>query len=127
MRKKRAPAEVDLTPLIDVLFILIIFFVLSASFVQGRIPVELPNGRGVPPEKKNIVLAMDKNGFIYLDGQPVSRDSLGNLAKEAVDRGDTLLLTADKSIPYGEVASVLDILRAGGADSVSLGLKGNEP
>lgn len=127
MRRRASQAEVELTPLIDVLFILIIFFVLTASFVQGQIPLDLPDGRGVPPQEQGMTISMTEDGSIYLNDSPVDREALIEGARRALDQGKSLILVADRSIPYGEVASLLDLLRLNGVSSVGLGLKGTEP
>ncbi|MCF4151957.1 biopolymer transporter ExbD [Dethiosulfovibrio sp. F2B] len=125
--RRRPQADVELTPLIDVLFILIIFFVLTASFVQGQIPVDLPDGRGNPPEEKGITVTISHDGTIYWDDSPVEKDELIVIAKEAIAAGRSLILTADRSIPYGDVATLLDRMRENGITTIGLGLKGTEP
>lgn len=127
MRKRRNQAEVELTPLIDVLFILIIFFVLTASFVQGQIPLDLPDGRGTSPQDQGVTIAITKDGTTHFNDVPVGREELVQRAKEAFDLGKSLIIVADRSIPYGDVASTLDLLRSKGISSVGLGLKGTEP
>lgn len=127
MRRRASQAEVELTPLIDVLFILIIFFVLTASFVQGQIPLDLPDGRGIPPQEQGMTISMTEDGSLYLNDNPVDREALIEGARMALDQGKSLILVADRSIPYGEVASLLDLLRVNGISSVGLGLKGTEP
>ena len=55
-RRNRRHAEIDITPLIDVLFMLIIFFVLTASFVQGKLDVQLPSGEGSSADTQGAVI-----------------------------------------------------------------------
>ena len=57
----------------------------------------------------------------------MDREALIEGARRALDQGKSLILVADRSIPYGEVASLLDLLRLNGVSSVGLGLKGTEP
>ena len=126
-RRSREGADVELTPLIDVLFILIIFFVLTASFVQGQIPVTLPDGRGNTPERSSVSITIKSTGELYWDDSPIEKSSLLERATDAIKARKSLVLIADKSVPYGDVATLLDELRQGGVTSIGLALKGNRP
>lgn len=121
-RRSRRTADIDITPLIDVLFMLIIFFVLTASFVQGRIEVDLPSGEGTPMEEQSVTLSVQKDGTILWDGAPVAKDEIADLAKGAAGR--EIMIAGDKEAPYGVVAEVLDILRRAGAGSAGLLMQG---
>ncbi|MEG1641889.1 MAG: biopolymer transporter ExbD [Synergistaceae bacterium] len=124
-RNKRRSADVDITPLIDVLFMLIIFFVLTTSFIQGKIDVDLPNGKGVSSNQdKAIMLTVEKNGLIYWNGQEVTQENVRRLAKEHTGR--EVLVAGDKDSSYGVVAKVLSILREEGITSAGLLMQGGE-
>jgi len=73
-RKTYRAADLDITPLIDVLFMLIIFFVLMSSFIHGKLDVDLPSGRGKPFDSGHeIVLTVEKNGRIFWAGKSITR------------------------------------------------------
>ena len=124
-RNKRRNADVDITPLIDVLFMLIIFFVLTASFLQGKIDVELPTGKGESksPEKA-ITISINKNGAISWDGRNISKEELFPMAKESTRR--EFLIAGDKNAQYGTVAEILSILKDAGITSTGLLMQGGE-
>ena len=124
-RKKRRMEPIDITPLIDVLFMLIIFLVLTTSFVQGRVDVRLPQGgaaaEGAP---KSILLSVTKDGRILWEGQTVrSADLIARL--EPLRRAGTeVQIAGDAGAPYGAVAELLDLLRTHGIQSASLLFEG---
>ncbi len=118
-RKSRRFADIDITPLIDVLFMLIIFFVLTATFIQGKLDIDLPSGEGETSEMKNtMILTIEKDGAIFWDGHRVAQEELPELARGAGDRD--ILIAGDKNAPYGRVAEVLSILRKVGVTSAGL-------
>ncbi len=118
-RKSRRFADIDITPLIDVLFMLIIFFVLTATFIQGKLDVDLPSGEGEASEMKNtLTLTVEKDGAIFWNGLRITREELPELARGAGDKD--ILIAGDKNAPYGRVAEVLSILRKVGVTSAGL-------
>ena len=118
-RKARRFADIDVTPLIDVLFMLIIFFVLTATFIQGKLDIDLPSGESTASEmKRALTLTVEKDGTIFRDGVKVSREELPILARGARER--EILIAGDKNAPYGKVAEVLSILKKEGISSAGL-------
>jgi biopolymer transport protein ExbD len=117
---------VDITPLIDMMFMLIIFFVLTAVFIQGAIPVDLPQGN-VPrvDEKRPIMVSVTKDARVYWAGEPVTSADLPRVVRDALSAGDDVLIAGDSEVPYGTVAELLDRLRVLGLESVNLVFEGN--
>lgn len=123
--KTRRAADIDITPLIDVLFMLIIFFVLTASFVQGKIEVELPAGTGESSSIEGaITVSVKKDGAVSWAGKNVTKNELASLARDA--KGRDILLAGDRDAPYGVVAEVLSILRREGVTSAGLLMQGGD-
>ncbi len=124
---RRARAELDITPLIDVLFMLIIFFVLTANFLQGKIEVDLPQGETASEIGESpLLLTVRKDGVVLWDGREAASEELASLAADAVADKREVLLAGDKEAPYGAVARVLEILRREGLDSAGLALQGED-
>lgn len=122
-RRNRRHAEIDITPLIDVLFMLIIFFVLTASFVQGKLDVQLPSGEGSSADMQGAVfVTVAANRKIFWNGREVTREELKKLASAA--NGREMLVAGDEKVPYGEVAALLSLLRKEGITSTGLMLSG---
>ncbi|NLD05148.1 MAG: biopolymer transporter ExbD [Synergistaceae bacterium] len=118
-RKSRRFADIDVTPLIDVLFMLIIFFVLTATFIQGKLDIDLPSGGVETSEIESaLTLTVEKDGAIFWGGLRVTQEELPDLARGAGKR--EILIAGDKNAPYGRVAEVLSILRKVGITSAGL-------
>lgn len=118
-RKKNV--DIDITPLIDVLFMLIIFFVLTTAFVQGAVTVELPSGDPPPISANNpIVVTVTKDSELLWGGERIASSDLQRLVTEAIARSDDILVAGDREAVYGEVAELLDSLRRLGVKNVSL-------
>ncbi len=123
--RSRRKVDLDITPLIDVLFMLIIFFVLTTSFVQGKVEVDLPQGEGTPPrEGRTLLVSVRADGTILWDGVPAARADVPVLAAHAVAESRDVLLAGDRAAPYGAVAELLELLRREGLDSAGLALQG---
>lgn len=123
-RRARSGADIDITPLIDILFMLIIFFVLATSFVQGRLRVDLPQGEGDPGKPGGAVLVtLREDGELLWGDEPIaSPDLFRRLGMASPD--EELLLAADRGVPYGRVAELLDGMRRAGRERVGLALQG---
>ena len=123
--RSRRKVDLDITPLIDVLFMLIIFFVLTTSFVQGKVEVDLPQGEGTPPrEGRTLLVSVRADGTILWDGVPAASVDVPVLAARAMAESRDVLLAGDRTAPYGAVAELLELLRGEGVDSASLALQG---
>jgi biopolymer transport protein ExbD len=128
MRKRRSgrgSADIDITPLIDVLFILIIFFVLTASFVQGSLNVELPSAKAPPLKaERTVTVTVERDGRVLWNGSNVTKEELKSLADGI--KGRNVLIAGDKEAPYGTVTEVLAILNSRGVKSAGLLTGGGE-
>ncbi|MCC8183174.1 ExbD/TolR family protein [Cloacibacillus porcorum] len=122
-RRNKRHAEIDITPLIDVLFMLIIFFVLTASFVQGKLDVQLPSGEGSSADMQGaVIVTVAADRKIFWNGREVTKEELKKLAAAA--NGREMLVAGDEKVPYGEVAALLSLLRKEGVTSAGLMLSG---
>ncbi|KQN06469.1 MULTISPECIES: ExbD/TolR family protein [unclassified Sphingomonas] len=126
---RRAPmAEINVTPLVDVMLVLLIIFMVTAPLMTSGVPVNLPDSRAkaVTPEQEPLTLSMDAEGRTFLDDVEISGDNLpGELEKiAAAGAGATeprqVMLRADRSLDYGRVNRVLGELNRAGLNRVSL-------
>ncbi len=107
------------------MFMLIIFFVLTTSFVQGRLDVELPDGRSPASEIKNsLIVTVKTGGRLFWGGRPVNRADIPALAKESTVK--KILIAGDKDVPYGDMANLLAVLRENGIPEAGLMLSGEQ-
>lgn len=115
---KKKKIALNITPLIDVLFILIIFFTISSTFLeQPGIKLELPKARSSETQKVDkAVLYIDANGDLFFMNQPVTLENLGEKLNSAMETNinKSLIISADKNVHHGLVVRVMDIARSNG-------------
>lgn len=115
---KKVVSRLDMTPLIDVVLLLLIFFMISSTFVTASgIKVKLPKSTTQEVTKEqDIVVVVTEEGQIYLDNRGVSIDQLRFILKEKVlDGKDHLLIVkADKDSKHGRVVEVMDLAKEAG-------------
>lgn len=120
--------SLELTPLVDVVLQLIIFFMLSSTFiVQPGIRVELPESRTTRSQEKNeLTVTITADNRVYVNELHVSFDELptvlANKAKE-LEKGQLLLIKCDKAVEYGQLIRVLDIAHGAGITTYGLATK----
>ena len=118
-------ASFNLTPLIDVVFLLLIFFMLTTTFVnlENRIKVDLPTGDFAAAEpSENIIVTITENNTIYLNGKLIDPLKLTeSVAAEIKDEPEKIvILEADKNVLHGKVIRVMDLLKKGGAEKIAI-------
>jgi biopolymer transport protein ExbD len=119
-------AALDMAPLIDVVFLLLIFFMVATSFAreEQQLDLDLPEARSAAPgdSPRELVLDLLPGGALRLDGQDLSSAELpGRLAELArVDSRRALLVRADRGLEYGRVVAVLDLCRLAGLTNAAL-------
>ena len=122
-RTRREAALINLTPLIDVVFLLLIFFMVATSFSLIRgIKVDLPTTT-TPQEKieQNIVISVTKEGEIYLDKTQISKTELvKTLERQIGGKNSLVVINADKDTRHGMVVEVMDLAKQGGAGKLGI-------
>jgi len=124
-RRQRGKAEVSLTPLVDIVFILLIFFLITSTFVQNPgIEVELPKSSNASTaiESDNIIMAVTKNGVIIHEGKTMSAEQLRKrLAEHYKDQSDQLVvIQADSTAHHGKVVELMDLAQATGFNRLAI-------
>ena len=124
-------ASFNLTPLIDVVFLLLIFFMLTTTFVnlENRIKVDLPTGDFAAAEpSENIIVTITENNTIYLNGKLIDPLKLTeSVAAEIKDEPEKIvILEADKNVLHGKVIRVMDLLKKGGAEKIAIATQPTE-
>ena len=116
-------ADINVTSLVDVAFVLLIIFMLTAPIMQGGVDVRLPRAAARPLEPKaGLVISLDRDGKIYLDQAPLSyedfRATFGAFVR--TKRPSGVYLRADGRVPYANVVQVLAVIRQSGVSDVGL-------
>ena len=124
--KRRTPmAEINVTPLVDVMLVLLIIFMVTAPMLASGVPVDLPDSRAnaLDQEPDQVTISIDREGFIYIDEGLVEEGALAE-ALANIDCGvpDAPLITlrADRGLDYGRVMAVMGELNRSGCNSISL-------
>ena len=115
--------EVNLTPLMDLTFILLITFIITFPLLESGIPVSLPKAQGNPIEdQETVMVTVDASGDWFWEGAPVTAESLAAEARYLRDQEpDTLLLLrGDEGLAYGSLIEVMQILKENGVQKISL-------
>jgi biopolymer transport protein ExbD len=129
--KRREDPVVEITPLIDVVFLLLLFFMVTTQFISlPGIKLSLPGispGKSVTATSK-IDIHLTADGDIYVDGNPVSFDHLPATLKEAVldTESSVVVLMADTNAVHGRVVAVMDVLRTHGIKRIVLAARWDE-
>jgi biopolymer transport protein ExbD len=124
LRSESGPTSLNITPMIDMVFILLIFFAVNASFVkEAGVEIERPSARSaVTQEQANIMIAVTENGEVWVDRQRVDPRSVrGHVERLHAENpeGAVVILADDKS-RTGLVIEVLDQVRLAGVDNVAV-------
>jgi len=123
-QKERKPLELSLTPMIDVVFLLLIFFMVTTTFSkESMIKIQLPQADGVErTQEKPLVLTIDQAGLYFLDEQAIIGKTTAALEKAldaVVDKQQALLINADARAPIQSAISVLDIASKKGFQNIT--------
>jgi len=124
-------ARFDLTPLIDVVFLLLIFFMLTTTFVnlENRVEVNLPSGDFAAAEpSENIIVSITENNTIYFNGKLIDPLKLSeSVAAEIKGEPEKIVvLEADQNVLHGKVIRVMDLLKKGGAEKIAIATQPTE-
>ncbi len=122
--RKKNLTNVELAPLIDIVFILLIFFAVSSSLISNNqsIPLDLPTASSSETNAPDIIISVKKNRDIYIDSQKISFAQIPPLIIQAMSQNPTtqIIINADKKLDYGFIISLLDKIRLSGCSNIAL-------
>ena len=119
----RAMADINMTPFIDVMLVLLIIFMVAAPLLATGVPIDLPQTKAAALniDQKPISVAVDPKGAIFIDEQPVPEDQLGAKLKElAKGADDRIYVRGSHDVQYGRIAEVMAIITSSGFKRVAL-------
>ncbi len=122
--RKRAINEINMTPFIDVMLVLLIVFMVSAPLLSAGVPLDLPESRAgaLNVESRPITLSIDAQGRVFLDDDEIRDADIVTAIGEQVREGaqDRVYVRGDRRVDYGRVAEVMSIVTDGGYRRVAL-------
>ena len=131
--RRRAPmAEINVTPMVDVMLVLLIIFMVTAPLLMAGVPVNLPDSRakGLEQDAEPVQISLDQAGSVFIGEQAIGMDELplrfAALAENGGDEPPQIFLRADRALDYGTVMRVMGELNRAGLNRVSLVTTGSE-
>jgi len=117
-------AQINVTPLVDVMLVLLVIFMVTAPIIQQGVSVDLPKTRasGLSSKDEPLVLGLARDGALYLNDNPVALADLRAklLAINQARPGRAVLLRADRSVPYGDVVRVIAAVKEAGVERLGM-------
>jgi biopolymer transport protein TolR len=118
-------AEINVTPLVDVMLVLLIIFMIAAPLLHPGIEVALPaaDAPPLPLRVENpLVVSINRDGIVYLQDAPVHPSQLVERLLPVLEArdDDTVLIKGDREVAYGQVIAVLDVLQKGGVTNLGM-------
>lgn len=119
-------AEINVTPMVDVMLVLLIIFMVTAPLLTAGVPVNLPDARAKPLDQDQtpVSISLDADGRIFVGDAEVSAadlpDLLTRLAARGANKPPQIFLRADRALDYGRVMSVMGELNRAGLNRVAL-------
>ena len=122
--RRKVMSEINVTPMVDVMLVLLIIFMVSAPMMTTGVEVDLPNTRAprMDIDEQKLLLTIDKDRKVFLGEAEVPYDKLeaALTTNERLQREREIYLRADENVPYGFVAKVMALIRRGGIEKLGL-------
>jgi biopolymer transport protein TolR len=122
-RTQSALADINITPLVDVVLVLLIIFMVTAPVLQSGIEVNVPKTRTVKEvTEERLVISIDKQQRVFLGNNPININSIASVLKQKVrdPQHQSIYLRADEDVPFGAFATVMDAVKQSGITNVSI-------
>ena len=117
-------SEINVTPMVDVMLVLLIIFMVSAPLMQQGVQVDLPKTKSpaLAEQEKPVILVVTKSGNVQLNGNTIGASDVSNKLKAMFEKREKkeIFIQADKGIPYGSVATVMSQAQAAGISRIGL-------
>jgi biopolymer transport protein TolR len=122
-RTETSLSDINVTPFVDVVLVLLIIFMVTAPVLQSGIEVNVPKTRTVKQiSDERLVISITKGQEVYLNNDHVKLDELGDLLHQKIrdPRGQALYVRADKDVAFGAFATVMSTVQAAGITNISV-------
>ncbi len=115
INNKGVGSALDLTPVVDIVFNLLIFFALSLNFAAASrgIDIKLPSASSAKTIRSDqVTVNLTKEGLIFLNDKKITLEQLGPMLKEKVDKKSLVIIRADSDVEHGKVVRIMDIIKS---------------
>ncbi len=122
-RERRALADINVTPFVDVVLVLLIIFMLTAPILQSGIEVSVPKTKTVKEiSEERLVITIDREQRVYLGNNPININEIGPKLRQQIrdPQNQSIFLRADEEVPFGAFATVMDAVKQAGISNVSI-------
>ncbi|MBF0327964.1 MAG: ExbD/TolR family protein [Nitrospirae bacterium] len=120
-RQRTVLSEINVTPFVDVMLVLLIIFMVTAPLLQQGIDVNLPQAKGkeLPPEER-LTIVIKKGGIIFLNDNPISKPDLMKKLSAIGKNNPNVYLKADRDVSYGIVAELMGDIKEAGIEKLGM-------
>jgi biopolymer transport protein TolR len=122
-RTQTSIADINITPLVDVVFVLLIIFMVTAPILQSGIEVNVPKTRTVKEiTEERVVISIDKQQRVFLGNDPININEIAAALRQKIrdPQHQPIFLRADEDVPFGAFATVMDAVKQSGITNVSI-------
>ena len=130
-RGRRPMSEINVTPFVDVMLVLLIIFMVTAPLLTAGVPIDLPDSRAnaLPQDQEQVSISIDSDGFVYIDDDQIPEGELPQVLQSispSGGEGPDITLRADRELDYGRVMAVMGELNRAGLNRISLVTNGGQ-
>ncbi|MGH9580492.1 MAG: ExbD/TolR family protein [Terriglobales bacterium] len=122
-RTQSSLSDINVTPLVDVVLVLLVIFMITAPVLQSGVEVAVPKTRTVKEiTEERLVISIDRSQRVYLDNDPVNINQIGARLRRKIrdPERQSIYLRADENVPFGAFATVMDAVKQAGISNVSI-------
>jgi biopolymer transport protein TolR len=122
-RTQSSLSDINVTPFVDVVLVLLVMFMVTAPILQSGIDVAVPKTKTVKEiTEERLVISIDKQQRVYLGNDPININEIPQKLREKIrdPRGQAIFLRADENVPFGAFATVMDAVKSTGITNVSI-------
>jgi biopolymer transport protein TolR len=122
-RTQTSLSDINITPFVDVVLVLLVMFMVTAPILQSGIEVEVPKTKTVKEiSEERLVITIDKDQKVYLGNDPININEIADRLHEKIrdPQGQSVFIRSDENVPFGAFATVMDAVKQTGISNVSI-------
>lgn len=122
-RTQSSLSDINITPFVDVVLVLLVMFMVTAPVLQSGIEVEVPKTRTVKEiTEERLVITIDKDQRVFLGNDPININEIADRLHEKIrdPQGQSIFIRSDENVPFGAFATVMDAVKQTGITNVSI-------